>query len=293
MKMFSGILLINKPSGLTSFQVINRIKKHFVIKKIGHAGTLDSFATGLLIVGVNEATKLLSLYMEREKVYEALIRLGETSDTLDVTGNIVPIPGALLPETDDIKKVLKGFIGTIMQVPPQFSAIKIKGKRASDIIRNGGSITIEPRQIRIKDIEILDYTKPDLKLLIRCSKGTYIRALARDMGEAFGCGGYVRSLTRLEISPFKLSDALSMESMFKEGSIEKFLIPLKDSLPFIEKVMVSSEEKEALQKGGTIKRHQEFESDKLVAVTETDVVALLEVVPGKSYSLLKPLRVLK
>lgn len=289
--MFSGILLINKPKNITSFEVINLIKKHFKIKKIGHAGTLDSFATGLLIAGINEGTKLMSLFMEREKVYVATFVLGKTTDTLDETGKVIDEYSKALPDISIMKQELKSFVGEISQVPPKFSAIKINGNRASDLVRMGEKIEIGPRIINIYDISILGYNLPEITVKIRCSKGTYVRAIARDLGEKLNTGAYVKELQRLEISPFKVSDARSLDEILSSPAIQNVAIPLVDSIPFLNKIEVSEEEKHAIKKGIRIEKKCVLNEGKMLAIKEKEAVAIVDVEVKDNVYMVKPVRV--
>lgn len=290
--MFSGILLINKPENITSSDTLNLIKRKFKIKKIGHAGTLDAFAGGLLIAGINEGTKLLPLFMAREKVYEALFILGKTTDTLDETGNVVYTHRGKNPELFDIENVLKTFIGEVMQIPPDFSAVKLNGKRASDIVRNGEPVNLAPKRVLIKDIIVERYAFPELLLKIKCSKGTYIRALARDLGELLGCGGYVKTLTRTEISPYKLDDAKVLTDILLSYDLESLVIPMMESLPFLDKVIVNESEKSMLRNGRAIEKNTNYRTGLAVAVFENQVVGLVDVVTEKDSIIVKPVRII-
>lgn len=289
--MFSGILLINKPKNITSFEVINRIKKNFKIKKIGHAGTLDSFATGLLIAGINEGTKLLTLFMEREKVYVATFVLGKTTDTLDETGTVINEYSVPLPDITIIKQEIKSFVGELLQVPPVFSAIKIKGKRASDLVRMGEKIEIEPRVIKISDISIVDYNLPEITVKIKCSKGTYVRAIARDLGEKLNTGAYVKELQRIEISPFSINDARSLDEILSYTAVESLALPLLDATPFLKKIEVSEKESHALKKGVKILKTGILNEGKMLAVKEKEAVAIVDVEFKDNECMIKPVRV--
>ncbi|MEK7172239.1 MAG: tRNA pseudouridine(55) synthase TruB [Patescibacteria group bacterium] len=200
------ILLIDKPSGITSFDVIRRLRNKLGVRKMGHAGTLDPLATGLLIIAVGSATKEISRYMNLPKEYEVLMEFGKTSTTYDADGEI--FKGVLRDVSrDEFEKVLGDFIGEISQMPPIFSAKKIKGVRAYDLARQGKEVKLEPRTVKIDKIEILEWDWPFVKLRVNCGKGTYIRSLAHDIGEKLGCGGYVKELRRTAIGEFKVEDA--------------------------------------------------------------------------------------
>lgn len=224
-----NILLINKPSGPTSHDIVDRVRKITGEKRVGHAGTLDPFAEGLLIVlAGREATKRQSEFMKLDKEYVATLRLGRESDTGDLTGkfqmsNVPCLPAGKI-QMSKIKEILKLFIGEIDQVPPEYSAIKIKGKKAYELARKGEKVDLKPRKIKIYDIKILEYQWPLLKLKINCSSGTYIRSLARDIGRKLKCaagrslvpcGAYLEKLVRTKIGRYSLGSALSLEDIAK------------------------------------------------------------------------------
>lgn len=216
-------LLINKPIGWTSFDVVGyirgRARKATKIKniKVGHAGTLDPFATGLLIVGVGrDATKRLDEFKNLPKTYTATIFLGAISDTDDVTGTIanneIPRDSEIIDE-QAVRAVLRSFIGKQEQIPPMYSAKKIDGQRLYKLARQGKVIERRPTAIEIYDIKLLNYAWPKLEIEVACSAGTYIRTLARDIGEKLGVGGYCEALCRTKIGPYALSDAKSVEDI--------------------------------------------------------------------------------
>lgn len=290
--MFSGILLLNKPSGITSSDCLNLIKKQFKIKKIGHAGTLDAFAEGLLIVGIGEATKVLGLFMQQPKVYETVFMLGMTTDTLDTNGEVVFKYNKKLPSQNLIEKTLNKFIGQILQKPPEYSAIKINGNRASDIVRQGIDVKIEERLVNIYQINLLDYTPPYLKLRIYCSKGTYVRSIARDLGKELKCGAHVLSLTRTEISPFKLDNSVKLTDLLSFVEIQNVSLTIVESLPFVQKIEVSEDESAFLQKGRTLLREGSFNEGIGLAVNKFSAVALVKIEKKELLTEIKPERVI-
>jgi tRNA pseudouridine55 synthase len=250
MNIDQGTYLIDKPPGWTSFDVVAKIRSHIKKEtgkkvKVGHTGTLDPFATGLLIILVGPATKKQANYMKLDKEYEATLFLGATSTTGDPEGEIktlLPVIPSDLParsvtrggveesrslhsSRDDIeekfygvtngkiKKVVHGFIGEIEQVPPQYSALKVKGKPAYKLARAGQKVNLKSRKITIYNIEMLDYKWPKLKLKVNCSSGTYIRTLAEDIGRVLGCGAYLTSLNRTKIGNLSLEKAKKLEEL--------------------------------------------------------------------------------
>ncbi|MBI2638956.1 tRNA pseudouridine(55) synthase TruB [Candidatus Peregrinibacteria bacterium] len=204
----NSILLIDKPSGITSFDVIRRLRQKLGIRKMGHAGTLDPLATGLLIIGLEKATKELAAYMGLPKEYEVLVEFGKVSTTYDAQGELRMMNDELQDVSrEDFEKILKNFIGEIDQTPPQFSAIRVKGKRAYDLARRGEKVELASRKVRIDSIEILDWNWPFVSLRVKCGKGTYIRSLAHDIGQKIECGGYVKELRRTAIGDFRVENA--------------------------------------------------------------------------------------
>ena len=205
------VLVINKPLYWTSFDVVRKLRNLVKIKKVGHAGTLDPLATGLLIVCTGKYTKRINEYMAQEKEYTGTITLGAITPTYDLESE----PQDLKPydhiTKQDIDEAVKQFIGDIQQLPPAHSAIKVDGKRLYELARKGHEVKLEPRNIRIAEFEITDINLPVLQFRVVCSTGTYIRSLANDMGQALGCGGYLSSLCRTRIGEYTLSQSMNME----------------------------------------------------------------------------------
>lgn len=209
-------LLINKPKGITSHDVIYFVRKITSVKKVGHAGTLDPNATGLLIVGVgrNSTKKLGWLTKDTKKEYEAEIFLGEERDTNDSEGRIISKKNNFsTPNKTLLNKTLTSFKGKQKQIPPSYSAIKIKGKKAYELARKGKQMSLKERDVTIHSIELLEYKYPVLKIKTMVSSGTYIRAVARDIGKQLGCGAYLRNLKRMKIGDFNLKNAVDMNNL--------------------------------------------------------------------------------
>ncbi len=198
-----------KRTGPTSHDIVDRIRKIAGIKKVGHAGTLDPLAEGILIIGVGrEATKQLDKFKVQEKEYEAEIILGFSSDTDDAQGKIIKNEVKKIPIKTDILKELKNFEGEIKQIPPKYSAIKIKGKTAYSLARKGEKVMLKPRKVNIKKINLLEYNYPKLRIRVICSSGVYIRSIARDLGELLQTGGYISKLTRVRLGSFTKQDCI-------------------------------------------------------------------------------------
>mgnify|MGYP000044147999 CR=1 FL=1 len=209
-------LAVHKPVDWTSFDVVNKLRNVTRMKKVGHAGTLDPFAEGVLILGFGKHTKMLDQHKMKVKVYRVDIELGKETDTQDREGQVVKSYELDSPPSlEDIHTVLEKFKGEITQIPPMFSAKKVKGKRLYKMAREGKIIERDPISVKIDDIEILDYSLPILSLRVKCSTGTYIRTLAADIGSELGCGAYALNLVRERIGEFSLDDAYSIEAFIE------------------------------------------------------------------------------
>jgi tRNA pseudouridine55 synthase len=232
-----GFLNIYKEKGPTSYDVIRKLKKILKISRIGHAGNLDPMGEGVLVVGVGKATRFLEYIMEESKEYLVKIKLGVLTDTLDMEGKILdekPIPEI---NRYQVIEVLTKFQGEIEQVPPSYSAIKLDGKRLYEYAREGVYIVPKPRKVKIFKIELIDLEKDWLRIKVECSSGTYMRALARDIGDSLNTYGIVEELIRLKVNGFLLEDAVKLVS---EEMIKKSLIPVYEGLPFKSVVTISA-----------------------------------------------------
>jgi tRNA pseudouridine55 synthase len=234
---YNGILLVNKPIGLTSHDVIGRLRGVLAQKGGGHTGTLDPLAEGLMVVCLGNATKIAAYLTDSDKAYRAHIRLGQISRTYDAEGISEETPVAEIPalERKDIEGYLKEFTGAIDQTVPPFSAVQVDGKRLYKVARAGKEVPLPQRRVTIRSIEIRECDIPDLWLDIRCSKGTYIRSLAHDLGARIGCGAYLAGLTRTELGEFKLDDALTLEEIHqrhREGTLAREIKSLAEVLPW-------------------------------------------------------------
>ena len=233
-KPYDGVILIDKEGGRTSFDVVRQVRRFSGIKKVGHAGTLDPFATGLLIVMLGEGTKLSSYLTAGEKTYQATMRLGVETDTLDLTGEIVK--RSEVPELGPrlLRQAALEFVGEIEQVPPQFSAVNYNGRRAYSFAREGIRVDLQKRKVRIRSLEITSVNLPDVAISVACSSGTYIRSLAADLGRRLGPGAHLTSLRRLKSGTFDVRDALALkklESLSKDSVFQGKVIPLFEALP--------------------------------------------------------------
>lgn len=205
----NGILIVDKPIGITSHDVVDFIRRKFKIKKVGHAGTLDPLATGVLVVLLGRATKLSNQLLTRDKEYEVLMTLGKRTDTGDADGKVI-LEGEDFSKVtaEATKKILSKFSGDLFQIPPMTSAIKYKGKKLYELARKGIEVERSPRPIKITGLEILSFNLPEVVLKVKCSKGTYVRVLCDDIGLALGCGAYVAKIRRTGSGEFSLIDAV-------------------------------------------------------------------------------------
>jgi tRNA pseudouridine55 synthase len=234
-------LNLDKPSGWTSRAVVDRVSRPLRGVKVGHAGTLDPLASGVLVVCVGAATRLIELVQRMPKTYRTVVRLGARSDTLDADGEVTETPSPRVASEADVRRALDGQVGTILQQPPEFSALKVAGKRAYDLARAGESVALQPRPVRIDRIALLAYEWPRLTLEIDCGSGTYIRSIARDIGEALGCGGLVEVLVRTRIGPFTKDEALDPLELSVE-SIPTRLRPALEAAAGLPRVFLSAEQ---------------------------------------------------
>jgi len=216
----NGLLIINKPKGWTSFDVVAKIRNKFKVKKVGHTGTLDPMATGVLVLCLGKATKLAQKITDTDEEYIAEITFGATSNTDDAEGEIIKSQDPNSKNKKEIQSSLTEFNGQIMQVPPNFSAKKIKGQRAYKLAREGKEVKLEPREVTVNEIEILDYKWPVLSLRIECGKGTYIRSIARDMGQALGVGGYLSALQRTKVGQYTIDKSVSIEKANEDNILQ-------------------------------------------------------------------------
>ena len=221
----NGIVIVDKPSGWTSQDVTARLRRVFDTRRIGHGGTLDPMATGVLPVFVGRATRGVEFFEHAEKTYEALLLPGLTTDTEDVTGTVLQKREVSLTERD-VEAVLPRFRGEILQVPPMYSALKVNGQKLCDLARKGKEIARQPRPITIHELEFLGFQEGMVKLRVRCSKGTYVRTLCKDIGEALGCGGCMAALRRTAAGSYDLSQAVALQTLLDTQEPEQYLRPV-------------------------------------------------------------------
>lgn len=211
--MIEGIVVVNKPPGITSHDVVSFVRRKFKMRRVGHAGTLDPMATGVLVVLLGKSTKLFDRFVTFDKAYRATLTLGMTTTTADIQGEVT----GRLPydqiSSEQIEEVFKRFVGQIQQIPPMVSAVKQNGERLYKLARRGLNIERTPRSIRIDSLHLVDFLIPDVKFYVECSKGTYVRQLAQDIGEVLGCGACISQIERTKVGPFILPEAVTLEEL--------------------------------------------------------------------------------
>ncbi len=231
--MIDGILVINKTTGMTSHDVVAQVRKLLKQRRVGHAGTLDPAAGGVLPICVGQGTRVAEYLSESGKAYQAEITFGVTTDTYDAEGEVLRTADTSHLTRDTIMASLPHFLGAQMQMPPRYSAIKIQGQPAYKRMRAGEEIALEARPIHIYQLDLLSWQAPRLQLAVECSKGTYIRSLAYDLGEYMGCGAYLSALTRTRSGPFTLAESLTLEQLAtlqEQGQLEHAIVPADRAL---------------------------------------------------------------
>ena len=217
-----GIVIVDKPQGWTSQDVTARLRRVFGTRRIGHGGTLDPMATGVLPVFVGRATRAVEFFEHAEKTYETVLRLGITTDTEDMTGTVLTEENVSFTE-EQLQETLAAFRGEILQVPPMYSALKVNGQKLCDLARKGKTVERQPRPITIHELTLVEQGENTLRLRVRCSKGTYIRTLCKDIGEKLGCGGCMESLRRVAAGEYTIDEAVPLQTLLDTEEPEKYL----------------------------------------------------------------------
>lgn len=253
----SGILVVDKPVGMTSHDVVETIRRGTNIRRAGHTGTLDPRASGVLVVLVGPAVRLSEFVSAADKRYQAILRLGSTTDTFDAEGHFTRQESAPVEVTEaQFEEVLSRFIGEIEQTPPPFSAVKVHGRHAYDMARAGEEVSLEPRKIQVHHLEVLEWALPEVVIDVHCSSGTYVRSLANDVGVALGCGAYLVGLRRTKSGRFSLRDAIPLRKLqeaFTAGNWAQFLIPAAEALSEWPAVELTPDQVEEVKHGHRVK----------------------------------------
>lgn len=284
--MINGVLIVDKPAGLTSHDVVDQVRRLTGIRRIGHTGTLDPMATGVLGILLGPATRLAQFATASEKQYWAILRLGQTTDTYDADGRVVDEKRVDV-DLEAIHSVLPRFRGAIAQLPPMVSAIRVNGKRLYEHARQGEEIQRTPRPVTISKLAILDWTSPDLTFEVSCSAGTYIRSLAHDIGQTLGCGGHLRALRRTASGPFRIEQSHSLddlEQMRTQGRLLTALLPPAAALGSMPGVVASADQERAIRFGQVVSPVTPFTSDLIQAHDANgDLIAVLRRVDDGTY----------
>ena len=273
-----GLIIVDKPVGPTSHQVVSIVRRGTGIRKVGHAGTLDPRASGVLILCLGAATRLSEYLSVAPKRYQAVVRFGVATRTYDAEGEVLRETGNV-PTRKEVEVALPNFMGDIQQVPPPYSAIKIGGKKAYEMAREGEDPELEPRDVTIYDLKASSYKPPDLTLEIECSAGTYIRSLAHDLGERLSTGAHLAALRRVKAGPFSIEDAVPLPKLevgFMVDKWERYVAPAVDALPEFPKVNVYEEDLEKIRHGHRISAEKEVSGMACAIDPEGELVAILE-----------------
>ena len=250
-----GVIVIRKEKGFTSHDVVAKLRGILHMKKIGHTGTLDPDAEGVLPVALGKATRLVDMITDKEKTYEAVMRLGVVTDTQDMSGTVLSQTTELSITEEELCTVVSSFVGDYMQVPPMYSALKVNGKKLYELAREGKTVERKPRPVHFYEIEILDISFPLVHFRVTCSKGTYIRTLCHDIGEKLGCGAAMESLLRTKVGRFTLDDAITLaqtEEAVQEGTIESKILGIEEILAEYPRVCCTKEGDRLLANGNPL-----------------------------------------
>lgn len=250
----SGVLVVDKPIGMTSHDVVQAVRNGTGIRRAGHTGTLDPRASGVLVILIGPAVRLSEYVSASDKRYQAIIRMGASTDTFDADGRFVrqpPVSPLEVTETQ-FETALKGFIGEIEQTPPPYSAVKVQGRRAYDMARRGEDVQLAPRKIQVYNLEVLEWAPPEVVVDVHCSSGTYVRSLANDVGNKLGCGAYLVGLRRTKSGRFSLRDATPLRKLqeaFRAGNWYQYLIPAAEALTDWPALELNPDEVESVKHG--------------------------------------------
>ena len=228
-----GLLLVDKPSGPTSHDIVAQIRRRFRIAKVGHGGTLDPMATGLLVILLGKGTKISDRVMGHDKTYEATLRLGIETDSQDADGQVVAEKDAAAITAEQVAAQMKARLGDQMQMPPMVSAIKIKGVPLYKLARKGETVERPPKLIHVYRFELLDFAPPDVRFVVECTKGTYVRTLAHDVGQSLGVGAHLVQLRRTKIGQFDVANAFALDDLLAAPTLDGKIIPLAAALPLL------------------------------------------------------------
>ena len=281
----SGVLVVDKPVGLTSHDVVQIVRKGTNIRRAGHTGTLDPRASGVLVILIGPAVRLSEYVAASDKRYQAVIRLGESTDTYDAEGEFTEIRSVEEITEEHFTEVLHQFIGEILQVPPPFSAVKVKGKKAYEMARKGEEFDLEPRTIQVHHLELLEWAPPEVVIDVYCSSGTYVRSLAYDLGQELGCGAHLVGLRRTKSGRFSLREAIPLRRLkeaFETNTWYKYVIPAAEALGDWDAVHLTHEQVDLVRHGHRIPAEDGSKGMVRGINEQGELVALLEFVPEEN-----------
>ncbi len=286
----SGVLVVDKPTGITSHQVVQIIRSGTGIRRAGHTGTLDPRASGVLVVLIGPAVRLSEFVSASDKRYQAILRLGGSTDTYDADGRFTRrYNGPLNITEEQFNAILKQFIGEIEQTPPPYSAIKKNGRRAYELAREGEEVDLAPRKIQVYHLEVLEWAPPEIVIDVHCSSGTYVRSLANDLGNALGCGAYLVGLRRTKSGRFSLRDAVPLRKLqeaLATGTWYQYLIPAAEALSDWPAVELSPDEVEEIKHGHRVKAAPDAKAGLVRGVSMAgELIAIMDLVQGEDGSL--------
>lgn len=280
MNVVSGVLVVDKPIGLTSHDVVQILRRGTGIRRAGHTGTLDPRASGVLVILIGPAVRLSEYVSASDKRYQATVRLGSSTDTYDAEGRITQVSPVGNISEEEFNEILQQFVGEIEQVPPPYSAVKIKGKKAYEMARQGEEVDLEPRVIQVYSLEVLEWAPPEAVIDVYCSSGTYVRSLANDLGKALGTGAHLVGLRRTKSGRFTLRDAVPLRRLqeaFDAGNWYKFLIPAAEALADWPMIELDADEVELIRHGHRVPAEQGQTGWVRGVSQQGDLVALLEI----------------
>jgi len=281
MKEYSGIIIINKEVGGSSHRCVSIARRALNMKKIGHTGTLDPEASGVLPLLVGKATRAADFLIADDKCYRATVLLGTKTDTLDLAGTVLETNEVNVTE-EEVKEAIGSFVGDIMQIPPMYSALSVNGQRLYNLARQGIEVERKARKITVYSIDIVKISLPRVVIDVHCSKGTYIRTLAADIGDALGCGGSVESLTRTKCGSFSIEDAITTDELMKlseAGELQKVILPLDSFFSHLRKIKLDKKRADRVKNGVPVYYKEETrdelvriydENDEFIALSRTD-----------------------
>jgi tRNA pseudouridine55 synthase len=277
----SGALVVDKPTGMTSHDVVQAVRNGTGIRRAGHTGTLDPRASGVLVVLLGPAVRLSEFISASDKRYQAIVRLGASTDTFDADGKFTRKSEAPVDVTESqFEEALKKFVGHIEQTPPPYSAVKVQGRKAYEMAREGEEVNLAPRTIDVYHLEVLEWAPPEVVIDVHCSSGTYVRSLANDLGNMLGCGGYLVGLRRTKSGRFSLRDAMPLRKLqeaFRAGNWSQYLIPAAEALADWPAIELEPEQVDAIKHGHRVPAAEDAKPGMVRAVSMAgELVALME-----------------